>query len=85
MARRKNTQVVKYPQERYLWGYLLHHYRYLDNPRLVGEHIRHIVRIGNQVIACLGWASPAWKIKDRDLFVGWDETTNLSVLQYLCE
>lgn len=42
-------QVVKDPQESYLWSYLLHHYHYLGNPKLVGEHIRHIVRIGNQV------------------------------------
>ena len=66
--------VVKDPQEKYLWGYLLHHYHYLGNPSLVGEHIRHIAYIDNQVVACLGWASAAWKVKDRDRFIGWDES-----------
>src|SRR3989339_614883 len=70
-------------QESYLWGYLLHHYHYLGNPKLVGEHIRHIVRIGNQVVACLGWASPAWKVKDRDRFIGWDETTKRTHLHLI--
>jgi len=44
-------------------------------PRLVGEHLRHEVLIGDQVVACLGWASAAWKIKDRDLFIDWNDKT----------
>ncbi len=76
-------RVVKGPQESYLWGYLLHHYHYLGNPRLVGEHVRHIVRVGDQVVACLGWASAAWKVKDRDRFIGWDETTKRTHLHLI--
>lgn len=76
-------QVVRDHQERYLWGYLLHHYHYLGCPRLVGEHIRHIVHIGNQVVACLGWASAAWKVKDRDRFIGWDESTKRTHLHLI--
>lgn len=75
--------VVKDPQERYLWEYLFQHYHYLGNPRLVGEHLRHIVRIGNQVVACLGWASAAWKVKDRDRFIEWDETTKRTHLHLI--
>jgi hypothetical protein len=26
-----------------------------------------------QVVACLAWASPAWKVRSRDQFIGWDE------------
>lgn len=74
---------AKCQQDRYLWDYLLHHYHYLGNPRLVGEHIRHIVRIDNQVVACLGWASAAWKVKDRDSFIGWDEAVRRIRLHYL--
>ena len=76
-------QVVKDPQGNYLWGYLLHHYHYLGNPRLVGEHIRHMVRIGNQVVACLGGASAAWKVKDRDRFIGWDESAKRTHLHLI--
>ena len=75
--------VVKDPQESYLWGYLLHHYHYRGNPKLVGERLRHIVRIGNQVVACLGWASTAWKVKDRDRFIGWGETTKRTHLHLI--
>jgi hypothetical protein len=24
-------------------------------------------------VACLAWASAAWKVKSRDQFIGWDE------------
>ena len=60
-------------QDRYLWEYLIHHYHYLGLSTLVGEHVRHIVFINDQVVACLAWASAAWKVRARDEFIGWDE------------
>jgi hypothetical protein len=59
----------------YLWDYLVHHHHYLGLPKLVGEHLRYLVYLNGQVVACLSWASAAWKVKDRDRFVGWDEAT----------
>jgi hypothetical protein len=61
------------PQTSYLWDYLIHHYHYLGLPRLVGEYQRHLVWIGGQPVACLAWASAAWKVKARDQFIGWQE------------
>ena len=63
------------PNDSYLWNYLIHHYHYLRLPTLVGEHIKHIVFINSQVVACLAWSSAAWKVKARDQFIGWDELT----------
>ena len=59
----------------YLWGYLLHHYHYLGLPGLVGEHIRYLVYLNDQVVACLAWASAAFKVKSRDDIIGWDAVT----------
>jgi len=59
----------------YLWGYLLHHYHYLGLPKLVGEHLRYIVCLDGQVVACQAWASAAFKVKSRDDFIGWDSKT----------
>ena len=59
--------------ETYLWEYLVHHYHYLKLPKLVGEYVRHLVFINGHVVACVAWASAAWKIKARDQFIGWDE------------
>lgn len=59
----------------YLWNYLLHHYHYLGQPKLVGEHLKHMAYLDGQVVACISWASAAWKIKSREEFIGWDEST----------
>jgi hypothetical protein len=59
----------------YLWGYLLHHYHYLGLPKLVGEHLKYLAYADGQVVACLAWASAAFKVKSRDEFIGWDTTT----------
>lgn len=61
------------PRYSYLWDYLVYHYHYLGLPKLVGEHLRYLVFIDQQVVACLAWASAAWKVKARDQFIGWDE------------
>lgn len=65
-----HLQVVP-SSEAYLWGYLLHHYHYLGVPKLVGEHLRYLVWLDGQVVACLAWASAAFKVKSRDDFIGW--------------
>lgn len=57
--------------ERYLWDYLVHHHHYLGRPKLVGEHLKQLVFIEEQVVACLGWASAAWKVGCRDRCIGW--------------
>jgi hypothetical protein len=70
-------------QDGYLWDYLIQHYHYLGRPPLVGEHVRHLVRLQGQVVACLAWASAAWKVKSRDQFIGWDETSKRKNLYLL--
>ena len=55
----------------YLWDYLLAHYHYLGRPTLVGEHLKQLVLLGEQVVGCLGWARAAWKIAPRDVHIGW--------------
>jgi Druantia protein DruA len=66
--------------DEYLWGYLLHRYHYLGLPKLVGEHLRYLAYLGGQVVACLAWASAAFKVKGRDDVIGWDANTRRSRL-----
>jgi hypothetical protein len=54
---------------------LIHHYHYLGLPKLVGEHLKYLAYIDGQVVACLSFASAAWKVKHRDQFIGWEEPT----------
>jgi hypothetical protein len=80
---RPNLQLVTSPEERYLWDYLVHHYHYLRRPRMVGAHLRYLAFIDGQVVACLGWASAAFKVKDRDRFIGWDDLTRRKHLYFI--
>jgi hypothetical protein len=70
-------------ESNYLWNYLVHHHHYLGLPKLVGENLRYLVTINGQVVACLSWASAAWKIKARDRFIGWDEETKRNNLHLI--
>ncbi len=56
-----------------IWKYLLQRHHYLGCPRVVGAHLCQVATMGEQVVACLAWASAAWKIAPRDQFIGWDE------------
>jgi len=71
------------PTESYLWDYLVHHYHYLGRPGLVGEHLRYLAFLNGQVVACLGWASAAFKVKDRDRFIGWEASTRRKRLLFI--
>ncbi|MBN1227859.1 MAG: DUF4338 domain-containing protein [Deltaproteobacteria bacterium] len=42
-------------QDHYLWDYLVHHYHYAGFSKLVGEHLRYLVILKAQVVACLSW------------------------------
>jgi hypothetical protein len=64
-------QLVK-PGDDYLWRYLLHHHHYLGLPNLVGEHLKYLAYAQDQVVACLAWASAAFKVNSRDEFIGWN-------------
>ncbi len=64
-------RVVHGAAEHYLWDYLLAHHHYLGRPTLVGEHLKQLVFLGEQVVGCLGWASAAWKLGPRDQYIGW--------------
>ncbi|MGH8226850.1 MAG: Druantia anti-phage system protein DruA [Steroidobacteraceae bacterium] len=67
----------------YLWDYLLAQYHYLGRAPLVGEHLKQLIYIGEQVVGCLGWASAAWKILPRDEHIGWTLQQRRARLQLL--
>lgn len=71
------------PGESYLWDYLVHHYHYLGRPGLVGEHVRYLGFLDGQVVACMGWASAAFKVKARDGFIGWEASTRRKRLLFI--
>jgi hypothetical protein len=70
-------------EDQYLCRYLLSHYHYLGVPKLVGEHHRYMATMDGQVVACLAWASAAWKVKGRDDLIGWSPETKKKKLHFV--
>lgn len=65
--------LVEGKQESRLWREQLERYHYLGWRVPFGANLRYWVRNRDRELACLLWTSPAWKMKARDIWIGWDE------------
>jgi len=68
------------------WNELIDRYHYLGYRVPVGAQLRYFVRsqrLGEPILACLQWSSPAWKIAPRDRWIGWNPQQRVRNLQYL--
>ena len=57
------------------WNELIDRYHYLGYRVPVGAQLRYFVRsqrLGEPILACLQWSSPAWKMAPRDRWIGWN-------------
>lgn len=54
-----------------IWNELVARYHYSGYRRLPGAQLRYLVYADGRVISALGFASAAWRIADRDEFIGW--------------
>jgi hypothetical protein len=69
-----------------LWRELIARYHYLGDRVPVGATLRYVVRAAprpDQVLACLGWTSAAWKIAVRDRWIGWSDAQRRQALPYV--
>lgn len=69
-----------------LWRELIGRYHYLGDRVPVGATLRYVVRSAqrpDQVLACLGWTSAAWKIAVRDRWIGWSDAQRRQALPYV--
>jgi len=53
---------------------LLGDYHYLGESRPVGDSMRMVAEIDGQWVGLLMWGSAAYRLKDRDEFIGWTPT-----------
>lgn len=77
-------QVRRTPQEA-LFNSLLEQYHYLGYQQPVGEHLKYLVCVNGQAIACLAWCSAPRHLANRDRFIGWSAEArqrNLRLLAY---
>ncbi len=61
-----------------------YHYQHYRVP--FGAHLRYLVRserCPEHVLACLLWTSPAWKLAQRDRWIGWSAEQRARNLQFI--
>lgn len=67
-----------------LWRQFIQRYHYLGCRVPVGAHLRYFVHSAKgQILACLLWTSPAWKMAARDRWIGWTSHQRARNLQYI--
>jgi hypothetical protein len=76
--------VLVEPAESTLWRQFIQRFHYLGHRTPVGAHLRYFVKSDkDQILACLLWTSPAWKMEARDHWIGWNSAQRARNLQYI--
>lgn len=65
------------------WRELMERYHYLGWRVPFGANLRYWARHRDRELACLLWASPAWKMQERDAWIGWSEQQRQHNLQLI--
>jgi hypothetical protein len=69
--------------DRRLFRELVGRHHYLGHAVPYGAHLRYVIyatRPQRQVVACVQFSSPAWRMAPRDAWIGWDEATRIRQL-----
>lgn len=77
-------QMVQRPEERLLFRELVGRHHYLGYAVPFGAHIQYLVSVSTPaptVVGCLQFSSPAWRMRARDQWIGWDDATRARHLQ----
>jgi hypothetical protein len=72
---------VQSERQRLLFRELVGRYHYLGYAVPFGAHQRYFFRSGAQVLGCMQFSSPAWRMAVREQWIGWDEPARRSNLQ----
>ena len=55
-----------------LWDELMRRHHYLGYHTLVGVHLKYLIfSRGERLLAATGWNSAVWKLRSRDVAIGW--------------
>jgi hypothetical protein len=78
-----DIELVRRSPEEALFNSLIEQYHYLGYTQPVGEHLKYMVKVRGQAIACLAWSSAPRHLGARDRFIGWDPQTRRRNIQYI--
>ena len=70
-------------EDSYFWNELIDRYHYLDYGNLQGAQIRYLVNSSEGWLGALSFSGAAWKVKPRDLWIGWTHENRIEKLHLL--
>jgi len=80
------VELVQSRQQRELFKELASRYHYLGYAMPYGARLQYLCYVSRprrQVVGCMQFSSPAWRMKLRDQWIGWDDTTRGRRLQHV--
>lgn len=79
--------LVENASKRRLWKEFIDRYHYLGFRTPFGAQLRYLIVCQNQsqILGCLQFSSPAWKLKARDAWIGWTDTQRKNRLQLIVQ
>ena len=80
------VQRVQDRAQRQLFKELIGRYHYLGYAMPFGARLQYLVyvtRPQREVVGCVQFSSPAWRMKARDKWIGWDDGTRKLHLQHI--
>jgi hypothetical protein len=75
---------VESKEQRDLWYEYIDRYHYLGYQVPFGAQLRYFIETGKSggcILGCLQFSSSAWKMSDRDKWIGWDDNQRQQNLQ----
>ncbi len=81
-----DVQLVESRQQRQHFKELVSRYHYLGYAIPYGARLQYLVfvtRPRREVVGCVQFSSPAWRMKVRDQWIGWDDATRKDRLQHV--
>ncbi|MCF8113842.1 MAG: DUF4338 domain-containing protein [Desulfotignum sp.] len=79
-----DVELIQTRKQRDLFRNLLSRYHYLGYATLFGARLQYLVhatRPRREVVGCIQFSSPAWRMKARDQWIGRDDDTRATGLQ----
>jgi hypothetical protein len=80
------AELVKNQLQRELFKGLVNRYHYLGYAMPYGARFQYLVyasRPRREVVGCVQFSSPAWRMKVRDQWIGWDDASRGRGLQHI--
>ena len=74
---------VSSAEERVQWRSLVEQHHYLGHRVPFGAHLRYLINSDHGVLGCIQFSSPAWRMRARDQWIGWDEEQRKRGLQQI--